>query len=145
MMYFQAKTGIFASCVIYCGSHLHIKALISPSERVCVCVAVVGGAAESLRCVVRGGVHHFESVWIGARGERSDFLSRPGGVWRERNVKLSDEWDSTRLLVLFNHLQTTRCDLWHHPKRGCLFTFSQSGGGAHVHSSHWYSHVSINL
>lgn len=42
LMYFQAKTGIFASCVIYCGSHLHIKALISPSERVCapVCVFV---------------------------------------------------------------------------------------------------------
>lgn len=35
LMYFQAKTSIFASCVIYCGSHLHIKALISPSERVC--------------------------------------------------------------------------------------------------------------
>lgn len=42
LMYFQAKTGIFASCVIYCDSHLHIKALISPSERVCapVCVCV---------------------------------------------------------------------------------------------------------
>lgn len=33
-MYFQGKIGIFASCVIYCCSHLHIKALISPSERV---------------------------------------------------------------------------------------------------------------
>lgn len=30
---FGGKTGIFASCVIYCGTHLHIKALISPSER----------------------------------------------------------------------------------------------------------------
>lgn len=29
---FGGKTGIFASCVIYCGTHLHIKALISPSE-----------------------------------------------------------------------------------------------------------------
>lgn len=49
LMYFQAKTSIFASCVIYCGSHLHIKALISPSERVCtpvyvsVCEQGVGG------------------------------------------------------------------------------------------------------
>ena len=47
LMYFQAKTGIFASCVIYCGSHLHIKALIIPSEHVCVyvcvCVCVWGG------------------------------------------------------------------------------------------------------
>ena len=39
-MYFQAKTGIFASCVIYCSPHLHIKALISPSERACVRVHV---------------------------------------------------------------------------------------------------------
>lgn len=30
---FGGKTGIFASCVIYCGTHLHIKALISSSER----------------------------------------------------------------------------------------------------------------
>lgn len=48
LMYFQAKTGIFASCVIYCGSHLHIKALISPSERerVRVCACVLGWGTE---------------------------------------------------------------------------------------------------
>ena len=83
LMYFQAKTGIFASCVIYCGSHLHIKALIIPSEHVCVsvcvCVCVCVRAWEGVTAWTcsqeKGNDQHF-GVWIVARGELSHLPPR---------------------------------------------------------------------
>lgn len=106
LMYFQAKTGIFASCVIYCGSHLHIKALISPSERVCVCVLPClcefwswGCSIITKMCSQERG----EMVWIRRQQSRAGdpTPARPGGpagsdtewdgaLWRKTlNVSLS--------------------------------------------------------
>lgn len=76
-MYFQAKTGIFASCVIYCGSHLHIKALISPSE--CVCVLCERGWGECNHFDMQseeGRVISITGAWFWTRGEQSHLLYR---------------------------------------------------------------------
>lgn len=71
LMYFQAKTGIFASCVIYCGSHLHIKALISPSERVCVRARGWGYSVITWMCSQGKGGSAFQGLDGGRRGPES--------------------------------------------------------------------------